>query len=184
MPTHFLLLLSVFLFACTPKKEVCSIPSNLRWESEISDFKGSIVVGTSEVPFLYRVKEDRMVFPLTYLGFISYRNKVLRAGKEKIVFPLPLWRILKHRLVGKDCQVQTFGGSHLIRTSPAEGVGITLKTDKRWNPKEAQICTLSGCYLISYRGREIEVEYNLREVLFKVNPSRPRTSGYRPRSNP
>jgi hypothetical protein len=160
--------LVVFIWACTPIKETVSYPSYLSWNNIPEPFKGRIVISSFEVPFKYYPNRDRMIFPLTLAGFVSYSDKTLRLGKYKISLPVELWRILKHRLLKKDCH-QTFAGKGYLYTCKGNGFELSLSVDKNWEPLKGEICDSSGCYNFSYRGNEVILKYFGEEIDFLLN---------------
>ena len=164
------LLLTAFLTSCTPKREQCSVPSYLRFDNIPSDFSGTLYISTFKVPFKYKVSQNRIVFPLTYLGFISYKSTTLRVGKYKIDFYLPLWRILKHRLVGKSCKMETYRCFTLIETETAKGIKIYLTTDPGFKPLKAKICSISGCYKVFYEKSRVKVDMDQVKLVFDLFP--------------
>ncbi len=167
----FISLFLFFFFSCAPKKENCSVPSYLRSENIPPNFSGNLYISTFSVPFKYLVLQNRMIFPLTYLGFISYEGTTLKVAKYKIDFFLPLWKVLKHRLVDKSCSIEPYKGGFLITSETDKGVKIYLRTDKRFKPLGAEICSLGSCYRVHYKHREVLIEKKFIDLVFVLNPS-------------
>jgi len=154
---YVLLLLSMFLTACTPKKvEKVRIPPTLRADNIPKPFSGKIEVGTFAVPFKYYPQRDKVVFPLLYAGFVYYRNKTLGVGDKKVSLPLELWRILKHRLVFPNYSLQRTERGYLI-TSRRGDTYIELSTDRFFRPLEAEICDVSKCIEVLYRAQSVKL---------------------------
>jgi hypothetical protein len=161
------LLLSVFIFACTPQREITQIPPDLDWNNIPKPFKGELYVSSFRIPFKYYPKEDRIVFPITLAGFVYYSNKTLRLGKYKVPLPVELWRILKHRLVKKDC-LQTPDGSGYRFFCKGENFNLTLEVNKEWKPIKGEICDQSGCYGFSYKGKVVKIDFLGNELIFLI----------------
>ena len=166
-----LLLLVVFTISCTPKGESCKVPKFLSYDDIPKDFKGILYVGGFKAPFKYKVKQNRMLFPLTYVGFISYKGTTLKLAKYKIDFFLPLWRVLKHRLVTSMCQKTVYRCFTYIESETERGVKIYLTLDFKNRPLKGKICSMGTCYDVSYKGNEVLIKMEPINLKFVLNPS-------------
>ncbi len=156
---RFLLLFAVFVFSCTPPKEKkVEIPPTLSADNIPKPFGGRLLLGTNGgIPFKYYPKEDRVVFPLLYAGFVYYRNRTLGFGKYKLTLPLELWRILKHRLVFPNYTIQKTDRGYEIASYKGKA-NIDLYTDRFFRPLRAEICDQSGCVDVSYKGNLVDIK--------------------------
>ncbi|NPB05312.1 MAG: hypothetical protein GXO08_02915 [Aquificae bacterium] len=172
--TKLLLPLLLLSLSCTPPKrgKTCLPPPKLDWNAVPPPFEGKLLVGSFEVPFKYYPSKDRMVFPLTFVGFVEYRNKTLRLGGEKLTFPTELWRLLSARLLGPDCRKRVADGGYRFTSKPLPHLTVSLLTDGEARPLEAEVCNPYGCAKATYRRAGartlVEVEKDLRRLLFSV----------------
>ena len=157
------LLLALFLFSCLPQKgRIFNPPPSLDYDSIPKPFKGSLFISNFRLPFKYYPKEDRIIFPIVYLGFVGYRDRTLRLGKHTLTFPLRLWRILKHRLVKRGFTLYPLGNGYRIE-GKIGGVFVRLYTSKDFKPLKAEICDEGGCIEVKYKNKWVEVEtYGVR----------------------
>jgi len=162
-----LFLLTVLLFSCVPQRGTVNVPPSLSWNNFPKPFKGKILVSTFEVPFKYYPKKDRVVFPITFMGFVSYRDKTLRLGRYKISLPLELWRILKHRLVKRDCTYTPTADGYLF-SCKGNGFSWNLLVGKNWKPIKGEICDQGGCYDFTYKGNSVSLDYYGYAIVFEI----------------
>ena len=163
-----LLLFAVSIFSCTPKVQHCIVPKFLKYGNIPKDFTGTLYVAGFKIPFKYKVKQNRMLFPLTYVGFVSYKGTTLKLAKYKIDFFLPLWRVLKHRLVTSMCKKTVYRCFTYIESETERGVKIYLTLDSRNRPLKGKICSMGTCYDVLYKGNEVLIKMepiNLKFVL-------------------
>ena len=158
----------LFLLSCLPPKgKTFNHPPSLSYENIPKPFKGTLYLSNFRLPFKYYPKEDKIVFPLLYLGFVSYKNKTLRLGKHSITFPLELWRILKHRLVKRGFLLYSEGNKYRIE-GQIGGVFVRLYTTKAFIPLKARLCDEGGCTSVLYKTPWVKVKALGAELNFKL----------------
>ncbi len=156
--------LSLFIFACAQPKQKIKIPENLLWNNFPRPFKGTILIDNTQIPFKYYPSKDRLVFPLTLMGFVRYHNKTLCLLNYCKQYPIELWRIIKHRLVLPNYKVSSTERGYAIYSSEGN-LSVFLRTDRNFHPYEAQICQPSqGCLNIKYLQRVVVVPFYTKRL--------------------
>ncbi len=164
----FYLLPLAFLFSCIPQRVNVKLPPSVLETNVPEPFEGTIEIENTEIPFYYDPKGDYMEFPLTYMGFVSYENRTLCLEDYCKTFGVELWKILKHRLVGKNCPVYRTSEDYLVECDGNPAVRLFLTPTLK--VRKAEICTSEGCETYTYKGRKVETDFYGKKLVFRISP--------------
>jgi hypothetical protein len=129
-------------------------------------FLGILVIENVRVPFYYNPKTDTVDFPLIYTGFVSYSNKTLCLNGFCQKYPLPLWAILKGRLLKSPFKVyKTPKGCEIVEDNPPAKLFLTPKFEL----KKVLICGPSGCKTFFYKTKRVKTTFYGKRLIFLLH---------------
>ncbi len=159
----FLFFLFMFIFSCARPVSNIQLPQKLFFTKHEKSFSGILVIENIQVPFYYNPKTDTVDFPLIYTDFVFYSNKTLCLNGFCQKYPLPLWAILKGKLLKSPLKVyKTPRGYEIVENNPRAKIFLTPKFEL----KKALICGPSGCKTFIYNPKRVETTFYGKRLIF------------------
>jgi uncharacterized membrane protein YbhN (UPF0104 family) len=168
----FVVFLSAFLlgnlYSCGKRISV-KVPSSFFYKGAEKPFKGKIFIRNFQIPFYYKPKEDKIEFPLSFMFFVRYYNKTFCLKDYCESYPLPLWRILKHRFIIGKYQAFSEGENIEIKTQCGEKEQIFCRIyiNKEGKPYSASICK-DTCINVYYEDSKVKIPFYTDYMIWQI----------------